>query len=114
MWLYRLFIDVVLGEITYREYGKLAMQEIPDFNLLLKLESPNALIERLDEISNDVPSEFSDQLSAVVTALKIQAEGRKWIITELRETLDQLRVDLQYVLLDLEATRRERDELARQ
>ena len=90
------------------------MQEIPDFNLLLKLESPNALIERLDEISDDVPSEFSDQLSAVVTALKIQAEGRKWIITELRETLDQLRVDLQYVLLDLEATRRERDDLARQ
>ena len=90
------------------------MQEIPDFNLLLKLESPNALIERLDEISIDAPSEFSDQLSAVVTALKIQAEGRKWIITELRETLDQLRVDLQYVLLDLEATRRERDDLARQ
>jgi len=107
-------MDVVLGEIIYREYEKLAMQEIPDFNLLLKLESPNALIERLDEISDDVPSEFSDQLSAVVTALKIQAEGRKWIITELRETLDQLRVDLQYVLLDLEATRRERDELARQ
>ena len=105
---------MVLGEITYREYEKLAMQEIPDFNLLLKLESPNALIERLDEISIDAPSEFSDQLSAVVTALKIQAEGRKWIITELRETLDQLRVDLQYVLLDLEATRRERDELARQ
>jgi hypothetical protein len=90
------------------------MREIPDFDLLLKLESPNALIERLDEISNDAPSEFSDRLSVVVTALKIQAEGRKWIITELRETLDQLRVDLQYVLLDLEATRRERDDLARQ
>ncbi len=90
------------------------MREIPDFDLLLKLESPNALIERLDEIANDVPSEFSDRLSVVVTALKIQAEGRKWIITELRETLDQLRVDLQYVLLDLEATRRERDDLARQ
>jgi len=92
----------------------LAMREIPDFDLLLKLESPNALIERLDEISNDVPSEFADRLSVVVTALKIQAEGRKWIITELRDTLDQLRVDLQYVLLDLEATRRERDDLARQ
>jgi hypothetical protein len=90
------------------------MREIPDFDLLLKLESPNALIERLDEISNEAPSEFSDRLSVVVTALKIQAEGRKWIITELRETLDQLRVDLQYVLLDLEATRRERDDLARQ
>ena len=90
------------------------MREIPDFDLLLKLESPNALIERLDEISNDAPSEFSDRLSVVVTALKIQAEGRKWIIAELRETLDQLRVDLQYVLLDLEATRRERDDLARQ
>ena len=47
-------------------------------------------------------------------ALKIQAEGRRWIINELRETLDQLRMDLQYVLLDLEATRRERDELAKQ
>ena len=90
------------------------MREIPDFDLLLKLESPNALIERLDEISNDAPSEFTDRLSVVVTALKIQAEGRKWIIAELRETLDQLRVDLQYVLLDLEATRRERDDLARQ
>jgi hypothetical protein len=90
------------------------MREIPDFDLLLKLESPNALIERLEEISNDAPNEFSDRLSVVVTALKIQAEGRKWIITELRETLDQLRVDLQYVLLDLEATRRERDDLARQ
>lgn len=90
------------------------MREIPDFDLLLKLESPNALIERLDEISNDVPNELADRLSAVVTALKIQAEGRKWIITELRDTLDQLRVDLQYVLLDLEATRRERDDLARQ
>lgn len=89
------------------------MREIPDFDLLLKLESPNALIERLDEISNDAPSEFADRLSVVVTALKIQAEGRKWIIAELRETLDQLRVDLQYVLLDLEATRRERDDLAR-
>ena len=92
----------------------MVMREIPDFDLLLKLESPNALIERLDEIANDVPSELSDRLSVVVTALKIQAEGRKWIITELRETLDQLRVDLQYVLLDLEATRRERDDLARQ
>ena len=90
------------------------MREIPDFDLLLKLESPNALIDRLDEISNDVPSEIADRLSVVVTALKIQAEGRKWIITELRDTLDQLRVDLQYVLLDLEATRRERDDLARQ
>ena len=90
------------------------MREIPDFDLLLKLESPNALIERLDEISNDAPSEFADRLSVVVTALKIQAEGRKWIIAELRETLDQLRVDLQYVLLDLEATRRERDDLTRQ
>jgi len=90
------------------------MREIPDFDLLLKLESPDALIERLDEISNDVPSEFADRLSVVVTAMKIQAEGRKWIITELRDTLDQLRVDLQYVLLDLEATRRERDDLARQ
>ena len=90
------------------------MREIPDFDLLLKLESPNALIERLDEIANDVPSELSDRLSVVVTALKIQAEGRKWIIPELRETLDQLRVDLQYVLLDLEAKSRERDDLARQ
>ncbi|MEC7565362.1 MAG: hypothetical protein VX738_06725 [Planctomycetota bacterium] len=90
------------------------MREIPDFSLLMKLESPDALIERLDELSQEVPPEFADKLAAVVMALKIQAEGRKWVVTELRETLDQLRVDLQYVLLDLEATRRERDELAKQ
>ena len=90
------------------------MREIPDFSLLMKLESPDALIERLDELSQEVPPEFADKLAAVIMALKIQAEGRKWVVTELRETLDQLRVDLQYVLLDLEATRRERDELAKQ
>ena len=86
------------------------MKDIPDFEALLKIESPNALIERLDELADEIAGENGEKLSSIVAALKIQAEGRRWIINELRETLDQLRMDLQYVLLDLEATRRERDE----
>ena len=80
----------------------------------MKIESPNALIERLDELADEIAGENGEKLSSIVDALKIQAEGRRWIINEVRETLDQLRMDLQYVLLDLEATRRERDELAKQ
>ena len=90
------------------------MKDIPDFEALLKIESPNALIERLDELADEIAGENGEKLSSIVAALKIQAEGRRWIINELRETLDQLRMDLQYVLLDLEATRRERYELAKQ
>jgi len=90
------------------------MKDLPDFDALLKIESPNALIERLEELADEIAGENGEKLSSIVAALKIQAEGRRWIIHELRETLDQLRMDLQYVLLDLEATRRERDELAKQ
>ena len=90
------------------------MNDIPDFEALLKIESPNALIGRLEELAHEVAGENGEKLSSIVAALKIQAEGRRWIINDLRETLDQLRMDLQYVLLDLEATRRERDELAKQ
>ena len=90
------------------------MNDIHDFEALLKIESPNALIGRLEELAHEVAGENGEKLSSIVAALKIQAEGRRWIINELRETLDQLRMDLQYVLLDLEATRRERDELAKQ
>ena len=90
------------------------MKDLPDFDALLKIESPNALIERLEELADEIAGENGEKLSSIVAALKIQAEGRRWINNELRETLDQLRMDLQYVLLDLEATRRERDELAKQ
>ena len=76
------------------------MKDIPDFEALLKIESPNALIERLDELADEIAGENGEKLSSIVAALKIQAEGRRWIINELRETLDQLRMDLQYVLLD--------------
>ena len=65
----------------------------------MKIESPNALIERLEELADEVAGENGEKLSSIVAALKIQAEGRRWIINELRETLDQLRMDLQYVLL---------------
>ena len=104
---------VVAGEVE-NVASKLVMKDIPDFDALLKIESPNALLERLEELAEEVPGDNGDKLSSIVIALKIQAEGRRWIINELRETLDQLRMDLQYVLLDLEATRRESDELAKQ
>ena len=71
------------------------MKDIPDFEALLKIESPNALIERLDELADEIAGENGEKLSSIVAALKIQAEGRRWIINELRETLDQLRMDLQ-------------------
>ena len=62
---------VVAGEVE-NVASKLVMKDIPDFDALLKIESPNALLERLEELAEEVPGDNGDKLSSIVIALKIQ------------------------------------------
>lgn len=47
---------------------------------------------------------------AAAEILKTQADRRKRILELVQETLAQLRLDMKYIIFDLECTRRERDE----
>ena len=47
------------------------MKDLPDFDALLKIESPNALIERLEELADEIAGENGEKLSSIVAALKI-------------------------------------------
>jgi hypothetical protein len=46
-----------------------------------------------------------------VTTIKETTDRRKRILELVQEALSQLRVDMKYLVFDLECTRRERDEL---
>ncbi len=77
---------------------------------------------------NDIPSEIAD-LVAVITQLPHEirevidpalgrvvesTKRRRRILSLVQEALSQLRLDMKYLVFDLEATRRERDDYRRQ
>jgi hypothetical protein len=51
------------------------------------------------------------QVRAMAAAIQEQDERRKHTLQLIQDALSQLRVDVQYLTFDLEATRRERDAL---
>jgi septal ring factor EnvC (AmiA/AmiB activator) len=58
--------------------------------------------------------ETSNQRAAAIAALANIKEGlerKHRLLTLVQEALSQLRLDLKYLIFDLESTRRERDEL---
>ncbi|MFQ5731806.1 MAG: transcriptional regulator [Planctomycetaceae bacterium] len=77
---------------------------------------------------NDLPREIIDlarYIAALPADLQVDLEGaynrvvdsvrrRRRILTLVQEALSQLRLDIKYLMFDLEATRRERDELREQ
>jgi len=66
-----------------------------------------AAIERL-------PAEYRRQIAPLVTRVAESSLRRRRIIELVQEALCQLRLDMQYLVFDLEATRRERDALKSQ
>ncbi len=78
--------------------------------------------------STDIPNEIT-QLAAAVALLPPDARGkieplmnrvvdstrrRRRILSLVQDALSQLRLDMKYLMFDLEATRRERDDYRRQ
>jgi len=76
----------------------------------------NAATEQLPLDLNDLisavqglPQEYQDQLAQPMNRVVEYTRRRRRILNLIQEALSQLRMDMKYLMFDLEATRRERD-----
>lgn len=73
-------------------------------------ELPAELVE-LGELLNSVDSDRKDDLMLAYKRVSDSVLRRRRILGLVQEALSQLRLDVKYLMFDLEMTRRERDEL---
>ena len=59
---------------------------------------------------NSLPDQYAGQLAPLVDAVIESTKRRRRILTLVQDALSQLRLDMKYLMFDLEATRRERDD----
>jgi len=57
----------------------------------------------------DLPPQYRDRIQPVLGRVVESTQRRRRILTLVQEALSQLRLDMKYLVFDLEATRRERD-----
>lgn len=67
-------------------------------------------LHKLAAALNSLPSEYAALLAPHVDAVVESTKRRRRILTLVQDALGQLRLDMKYLMFDLEATRRERDE----
>jgi len=79
----------------------------------ISADQPAALPTDLEQLATAVRSLPAEQSAAIVPLLDRVIESttrRRRILTLVQDALSQLRLDMKYLMFDLEATRRERDE----
>ncbi len=74
---------------------------------------PQELLDLTRAVAN-LPVEHRNQLEPAIQRVVESTQRRKRILNLVQEALSQLRLDMKYLMFDLEATRRERDELQQQ
>ncbi|MFN3160828.1 MAG: transcriptional regulator [Rubinisphaera brasiliensis] len=77
------------------------------------MELPRELLDlgrRIDTMPNSVRGELQASYDQVVDCVR----RRRRILNLVQEALSQLRLDIKYLMFDLETTRKERDELRAQ
>ncbi len=67
-------------------------------------------IQDLAQAVNDLPLEYRRDLETLLDKATSSARRRRRILHLVQDALSQLRLDMKYLMFDLEATRRERDE----
>ncbi len=72
-------------------------------------EAPAELRELATAIEN-LPTHFREALTPAMTRVIACSTRRRRILNLVQEALSQLRLDMKYLIFDLEATRRERDQ----
>ena len=73
-------------------------------------EQVPADLQKLAVALQDIPDEYAAQLAPLVDAVVESTKRRRRILTLVQDALGQLRLDMKYLMFDLEATRRERDD----
>jgi len=67
-------------------------------------------LQKLAIALHDLPDEYATRLAPLVDAVVESTKRRRRILTLVQDALGQLRLDMKYLMFDLEATRRERDD----
>ncbi len=80
---------------------------------LTESETPQELKELFDAIES-LPDEYKKRLEPLARKTLAASKRRRKILTLVQDALSQLRLDMKYLVFDLEATRRERDQYQRQ
>ena len=73
-------------------------------------EQVPADLQKLVVALNSMPDEYASELAPLVDAVIESTKRRRRILTLVQDALSQLRLDMKYLMFDLEATRRERDD----
>lgn len=89
------------------------MNEHTNQNTSTKDELPKELVELVNAISH-LPEELQDKIQPHLSQVIDSSNRRRRILHLVQDALGQLRLDMKYMMFDLEATRRERDEYRRQ
>ncbi len=76
-------------------------------------EDVSADLAELGTLVQRLPGEYRIQLQSVVDRVMESTKRRRRILTLVQDALSQLRLDMKYLMFDLEATRRERDDFRR-
>ncbi|MGE0757417.1 MAG: transcriptional regulator [Pirellulaceae bacterium] len=71
-------------------------------------ELPADMIE-LTNLIGGLPAEYRGRIEPVLSRVVESTKRRRRILTLVQDALSQLRLDMKYLVFDLEATRRERD-----
>ncbi|QDU57674.1 transcriptional regulator [Aeoliella mucimassa] len=72
-------------------------------------EEVPADVRQLAEFIHGLPDHYSEQILPVLDRVLESTKRRRRILTLVQDALGQLRLDMKYLMFDLEATRRERD-----
>jgi hypothetical protein len=75
------------------------------------VEELPADLQRLVTAVQALPDEQSSEVAAALERVVESTKRRRRILTLVQDALSQLRLDMKYLMFDLEATRRERDDL---
>ena len=75
-------------------------------------ELPKDVADLAAAVSN-LPAEYRSRLESLMYRVVDSTKRRRRILNLVQEALSQLRLDMKYLVFDLEATRRERDALQR-
>lgn len=67
-------------------------------------------VQQLAAAIDALPGEYRATLTPVVARVLQSTKRRRRILNLVQEAISQLRLDMKYLVFDLEATRRERDE----
>jgi hypothetical protein len=67
-------------------------------------------LQRLVTAVQSLPAEHSGEVLVALERVVESTKRRRRILTLVQDALSQLRLDMKYLMFDLEATRRERDD----